>query len=263
MAGLSIGRAWEEASTLLVRERRLLVPIALAFLFVPAALSGLAAPDVRSAKPEDTVSAVSLVAVLLGFVGQLVICMVATGRTGRLGELLTRALRRALPLLGALLLVAGPIAALFIVSGKLLPGPGATPASVAPGQALLGLVLLTALLVVLLIAGARLIFPLVPTAATEEGGPIALIKRSWQLSRGNFWKLLGLVMLVGIASLVLLGAVQAVVGSVATLALGKPEPWSVSRLMVALAGGLAQSVVATVGSVLSARVYVQLAASKG
>lgn len=262
MAGLSIGRAWDEASRLLVSQRRLLVPIALAFLFVPSALSGLAAPSARGTSPGDAVSVVSLIAVLLGFVGQLAINLVAIGRKGQLGELLKRAARRLLPLIAALLIVAAPIALLFLGAGKLLPAPGASPASVPLGQAALGLALLIALLVLVLIAGARLIFPLVPTAAAEDGGPIALLKRSWQLSRGHFWKLLALVMLVGIASLVLLGAVQSVVGSIATLALGKPDPWSVSRLVVALAGALVQSVVATVGSVLSARVYIQLAATK-
>ncbi|MGI8931238.1 MAG: hypothetical protein ACR2FK_02495 [Sphingomicrobium sp.] len=262
MANLSIGRAWDETAKLLVSERRLLVPIALAFLFVPVTLNGLAAPDVQTAKPADALSAVALVALLLGLVGRLAISLLATGKQGQLVELIARAAKRLLPLVVALAIVMIPLAALFVAAGRLLPDQGADPGSVPIGQALLGLVLMIALLIMTLLAAARLLLPLVPVAAIEDGGPITLLKRSWQLSRGHFWRLLALVLLIGIAGIILLVAVQSVVGSIATLAIGKPEPWTVSRLMVAVAGGLVQSAVITVGSVLVARTYVQLSASQ-
>jgi hypothetical protein len=49
-----------------------------------------------------------------------------------------------------------------------------------------------------------------------------------------------------------------VVGSVATLALGPPEPLSVSRLAIALAGGLVQGVVATLYAAMIGRLLLQL-----
>ena len=260
MAKLSIGRAWDETTKLLVSERRLLVPIALAFLFLPVTLSALAAPNAPPKNPAEALSVVTGITLLLGLVGRLAISLLATGWHGRLVELLGRAAKRLLPLVIALAMVMIPLATLFVFAGRLLPPPGADPASIPLGQALLGLVLLIAMLVLTLVAAARLILPLVPVAAIEDGGPIALLKRSWQISRGHFWRLLALVMLIGIAAIVLLLAVQSVVGSVATLLIGKPDPWSVSRLVVALAAALVQTVVITVGSVVVARTYVQLAA---
>lgn len=260
MAKLSIGRAWDESAKLLVSERQLLVPIALAFLFLPVTLSALAAPSAPPKNPAEALSVVTGITLLLGLVGRLAISLLATGWHGRLVELLARAAKRLLPLVIALAMVLIPLATLFVFAGRLLPPPGADPASIPLGQALLGLVLLIAMLVLTLLAAARLILPLVPVAAIEDGGPIALLKRSWQISRGNFWRLLALAMLIGIAAIVLLVAVQSVVGSVATLLIGKPDPWSVSRLVVALAAALVQTAVITVGSVVVARTYVQLAA---
>lgn len=261
MTKLSIGQAWDETAKLLVSERRLLVPIALAFMFVPATLSALAAPNAAPTNPAPALSVMAVVTLLLGLLGRLAISLLATGRQGRLAELIVRSAKRLVSLVIALMIVVVPLAALFYGADQLLPNPGTDPASVPIGQALTGLTLMTALLVLTLLAAARLILPLVPAAAVEDVGPLALLKRAWQISRGNFWRLLAVVMLVGIAAIALLFATQSVVGSLATLAFGKPDPWSVSRLVVALASALAQTVVITVGSVLVARTYVQLAAS--
>jgi membrane-anchored glycerophosphoryl diester phosphodiesterase (GDPDase) len=120
---------------------------------------------------------------------------------------------------------------------------------------------MVAVLVFPLLAAARLILPIVPLTAIEDGGPVANLKHSWQISQGNFWRLLAVVLLTGLAAVTLLFATQSVVGSVATLLLGKPDPWTVSRLIVALAVAVVQTGVVTVASVLVARVYVQLAAA--
>ena len=259
MTKVSIGRAWDETSKLLFSERRLLVPIALAFMFVPVTLSGLAAPNALPSDPAKAFSVVAVITFLLGLVGRLAISLLATGRQGKLVDLIVRSVKRLPPLMIALAIVVVPLAALFVTASRFLPDAGTDPASVSLGQALIGLVLMTALLVLTLVAAARLILPLVPAAAIEDGGPVALLKRSWQISRGNFWRLLALVMLIGIAAITLLFAAQSVVGSIATLLIGKPDPWTVSRLVVALAAALVQTAVIAVGSVMVARTYVQLA----
>ena len=65
------------------------------------------------------------------------------------------------------------------------------------------------------------------------------------------------MLLVG-ASLVFALAASSVIGSIATLALGPPEPLSVSRLVIALAGGVVQGVVATLYAAMIGRLLVQL-----
>ena len=52
---------------------------------------------------------------------------------------------------------------------------------------------------------------------------------------------------------------QWVIGSVLIVALGKPESWSVSTLLVALIAAIAQTVASVLFAVLLARIYVQLA----
>lgn len=261
MTKVSIGRAWDETARMLGSERRLMVPIALAFLFLPATLSVLAAPNPQPTNPASVVSPVAVVAVLLGLVGRLAISLLATGWQGKLGELIGRAGKRLLPLIVSLAIVLVPLAAMFVIAGRMLPEPGADPDSLPLGQALTGLALMVAVLVFTLLAAARLILPIVPLTAIEDGGPVANLKHSWQISQGNFWRLLAVVLLTGLAAVTLLFATQSVVGSVATLLLGKPDPWTVSRLIVALAVAVVQTGVVTVASVLVARVYVQLAAA--
>ena len=51
---------------------------------------------------------------------------------------------------------------------------------------------------------------------------------------------------------------SAVIGSVVSLALGRPEPWSVSLLLVALAAGLVQAAFITIYSAMLARITAQL-----
>jgi hypothetical protein len=78
------------------------------------------------------------------------------------------------------------------------------------------------------------------------------------MTRGSFWKLLGFVLLLAIAFAVAGLAISAVVGTLVTLAFGRPEPWSVSLLLIALVGGLIQAAFVTIYSAMLARIAVQL-----
>jgi membrane-anchored glycerophosphoryl diester phosphodiesterase (GDPDase) len=102
------------------------------------------------------------------------------------------------------------------------------------------------------------LLPLVPIVANSDHGPITALKRSFAMTRGNFWKLLGFVLLLAIAFLVAGVAISAVVGTLVTLAFGRPEPWSVSLLLIALVGGLIQAAFVTIYSAMLARIAVQL-----
>ena len=82
--------------------------------------------------------------------------------------------------------------------------------------------------------------------------------RSWALTKGAFWRLLVLALLLGILAVVLDLAVTAVVGSIATLAAGEARAFNLSALIVALAGGLVGAIVSTVSAAMVGRVYAQL-----
>ena len=134
-----------------------------------------------------------------------------------------------------------------------------TPESLAKVPRIGWIVLLLALFFIFV--GVRL-FPISAIAATEAGGPITLLKRSWELTKSNFGRLLALMLLLLCIAMILDLAVTAVVGSVSTLAFGEARSLSLSALIVALASGLVGAAVSSVSSAMVGRVYVQLAGKK-
>ena len=74
--------------------------------------------------------------------------------------------------------------------------------------------LLVALLLFFAIAcfvGVRMMMT-APVASIEPVGPVALIKRSWQLTAGHFWRLFGFLVLFFVAGMIVIFAIEAVVG---------------------------------------------------
>src|SRR3990170_4909954 len=130
----------------------------------------------------------------------------------------------------------------------------ANPTSPPPAAALLFL----AACIVLLCLWVRLIL-MTASGVAENIGPVAIVKRSWSLTRGNFWRLLAATILFGIVAWIAISAVEWVLGSVLIVALGKPEPWTVSALLIALIAAIAQTIASVLFAVLLARIYVQLA----
>lgn len=257
---LSIGKAWEETSAFLAREARLVAPVALATFALPAILADWAYP----AGPAGGSAMVLLLLVLIAvLVGQMTIVLLATGWQSSVGAAMTKAMRRLPALIGALLIAFVPITMIAVIGfGASLASAGITdPAALTPETIarlpnIAWLILFVTLFFI--IAGVRL-FPASAIAASEPGGPIALLKRSWTLTRGSFWRLLVLVLLLGIVALVLDSAVTMVVGAIAALTAGEPRAFNLSALLVALASGLVGAIVSTVSAAMIGRVYVQLA----
>jgi hypothetical protein len=102
------------------------------------------------------------------------------------------------------------------------------------------------------------ILPMPALAMDEAGGPWRLLKRSWNATRGQYWRLLGFFLLFLLASQVLVRATTAVVGTFATLLIGAPHPMSVAQLLVALATGLVQGIVGALYAAMLGRIAVQL-----
>ena len=256
---LSIGKAWEETSAFLGREARLVAPVALAMFALPSVLSDWAYPGGKS----GTAAMLLMIVVLLAaLVGQMTIVLLATGWRGSIGEAMTKAARRVPALIGALLIAFLPVLLVAVVGfGASLGSAGITdPAALTP-EAIARLPnilwLLLFLTLFFIIAGVRL-FPISAVAASEAVGPVGLLKRSWRLTQGVFWRLLVLVLLLGCVALVLDLAITMVVGSLATIAAGVPRAFNLSALIVALAGGLVGALVSAVSAVMVGRVYAQL-----
>ena len=258
---LSIGKAWEETSAFMGREARLVAPVALATFALPAILAEWAFPGGSPGGGANLLVIFLLLAVL---VGQTTIVLLVNGWRGSIGEAMTKAVRRLPTLIGALLIAFLPVMLIAIVGfGAALTSAGITdPAALTP-QTIAKLPrigwLLLFITLFLIVVGVRL-FPISAIAASEPIGPIKLLKRCWTLTKGVFWRLLVLALLLGLVAVVLDSAVTMVVGSIATLAAGEARAFNLSALIVALAGGLVGAIVSTVSAAMVGRVYAQLAA---
>lgn len=260
---LSMGKAWEEAAAFLAREGRLVAPVALALFALPSALLNWAYPAGSVTAAGGANSLALLLVLLVMMAGQMTIVILATGWHGSIGEALGKAARRVPTLLLAAVVIFGPLLIIFSIAlaAALMAAGISDPATVTPETlakvpGVAWLILL--MMVVLLVLGVRM-FPMSAVAATEQVGPIAVLKRSWRLTRGQFWRLLALLLLLVVAALVLSYAVSVVVGSAATLALGEPRPFNVPALIIALAGGFVSALISSVSAAMVARIYAQLA----
>ena len=256
---LSIGKAWEESSAFLGREARLVAPVALAMFALPSILAEWAYPGGRTGGGAGWL----LVFVLLAaIVGQMTIVLLVNGWHGSVGEAMTKAVRRLLVPIGALMIVILPLMVVAIVgfgasiaSAGITDPAGLTPEVIAklPNVGWLLLFFTVALLIIFV-----RFFPISAIAVSEPIGPIKLLKRCWALTKGHFWRLLALVLLLLIVAVVLGWAVTMVVGSIATLAAGEARAFNLSALIVALASGLVGAMVSSVSAVMVGRVYAQL-----
>lgn len=252
MAGkLSLSNAWDETRDVLGREGRLLTVVALALIALPGSVQALVTPAAPPGElPEPGVwIIVALVAIVIGIIGQLAVIRLAIGPQTSVGEAIAHGARRMPVYLGAMLLWIAPflVLAYFLMDSIRGANPNAA--------AVLGFFLV--MLVVLFIAVRLIIASAV--ASSENQGSVGILKRSWELSSGNWWRLFAFLILFLIAAMCVMIAVGAVIGVIVGLVLGAPEPMSVGALLIALVTQLAVAAVTIVFLVMLARVYLQLA----
>lgn len=257
---LSLSTAWDETKAVIAHDGRLILAVALALIVLPQAIVGLLDPPMgATSEPSNMARLVALLAILVQIVGQLALIRLALGPPVSVGEAIAHGGRRFLPALGALILFGigfalalTPLIILLVVTGAVeMPEPGAQP----PG----GFVALVFVMVLVILAIGPRIMLMMPVASAEETGPVALLRRSWSISGGHYWRLLAFLILILVVALVLLITAQLIGGVLAGVAAGKVEPMSLSALIVALLISIAQGAFTILSSVMLARIYVQLA----
>lgn len=262
MSSLSIGRAWDEAKAALLANRKLIVPVALGLILLPAVVVSMVEPRVPPGEqpPAGPWMLVALLMVIVMVVGQLAIVLLVNGWRGSVGEAIGKAFRRTPTFIVAALAYLVPVILIFSVLLG-FAGIGTT----ASGQLdmanfnSLGWLLSMLFLLALLFVSVRLL-PLLPVVASEGIGAIGALKRSYALTSGQFWRLFSFLLMLMLAFLILALTVGAVFGSLVQLTLGEPAPWTLSLLLIALAGGLVQAGFVMVYAGMIARIYTQLAA---
>jgi hypothetical protein len=260
MRTLSISRAWDETRAILSRDGRLIVSVALALVVLPGVISGLVNPKgMGSTSVPLWASLIALVASLIMLAGQLGLVRLALGPSITVGGAIAHGMRR-MPIYfaGALLIVLGLflLAIPFGLAASAMGVPlgrtgGTVPAS--PAFAILA----TVYFLLVIFVGVRMLMA-APVASAEPVGPIALLRRSWALTNGHFWQLVGFLLLFFIAALVVLLGVGAAVGVVVRLLFGSLEPMTVGALIVALVQALLSAAFTTILAIMLARIYVQL-----
>jgi hypothetical protein len=268
MARLSITTAWNETASFVKQEAGPLFLISFALMALPAIILQALLPRVivptgnggaglasTFSYPQMGWLLLLIIPVfLLSLWGNLTINILALRREAVIGAAFGRASGRILPLLGAglLLTLGGVLLALpivFLFAGAAASGGGGLGAGI--------LVFIVVWLVFVFVA-IRLML-ITPVAAGETGGPIAIIKRSWELSSGHFWKLFGFFLLLMLVMLVVMMAIGALAGILIYFLAGPPEPGSIASFANLLVAGIIQAVFGAYFAVMLARIYEQLA----
>ena len=261
MANLSITTAWNEAMEFFKREAGLILPVAFLLLALPSALLQIAMPaaPVPGARPEGGLWLLLVPLVIVAsMVGSIAITWLALRPGASVGEALQVGLRRFIILFAASLLIAVAAAIVFvptlmIVGGASTMNTGGNPSALT-GPALL---LLFIFMIAFVFLWIRLML-MTPVAAAEPLGPIGIIRRSWELTAGHFWKLLGFVLLLIIVAAVISLVVGAIFGILLFATVGPPEPGSLSMNLLTLVSALVQSVFGAIFATVLARIYVQV-----
>jgi hypothetical protein len=258
---LSISRAWDETREIFRRDGNLLVAVALALIVLPGVVVGLIGPQTSGTEQvSGGIQILRLVAALITLVGQLALIRLALGPSTTVGNAIGHGFKRFPYALGAFIILILILLIILVpvgMVGALLSG--VDPASMSSARPT-GPAALLILLVLLVTLAVSVRFTLLsPVSSAESIGPIAIIRRCWELTKGHYWRLLGLAVLLLIAFIVLVMVAGLIGGILARLVSSDITPFSAAALIVALIGGIAQGAFSILASVMLARVYAQLA----
>ncbi|MEO6432396.1 MAG: hypothetical protein ABIO29_00250 [Sphingomicrobium sp.] len=261
MTSLSISRAWDETKADMAKDGRLFTRVALALIGFPTMISTLVAPAGISSDGTQPlwVDLVTLAFMLAALIGQLALVRLALKPPMTVGEAIAHGAKRmpvyfvsVLVLVLILLIVAVPIVMVLSALGVPLD-TGIT--EVTPGIWLAAM----AMVVAMVFMGVRMIMT-TPVACAEHVGPLSIIRRSWDLTRGHWLQLLGFLVGIVIAAAVVLTIIGILTGTIVNLALGPIDPMSASALVVGLVQGAFNAAFSALFATMLARIYVQLSA---
>lgn len=256
MTKVSISQAWDETRAVLAHDGKLISSVALALLVLPGVVLNVVLPHGVTLGTGTQVIwlILGVVVLLLTFTGQLSVLRLAMGPQISVGEAIRHAATRALPFFGAFMLWVVPILVLGSVPYQIIRSHP-TDASTAAGIGLLALMAVAMFLAIrLLLIG--------PVASAEHGGPLAILRRSWDLTAGNWWRLFGFVLIFAVGAIVLIMAVSSGLGLVARLTIGQVNALSIPGLLMILIGQVLTAAVYVVLFVMQARIYLQLAGNR-
>lgn len=263
MIKLDSNAAWKEASAIVAANRDVLFTLAGVFVLVPSLLLSviLGEPEVQPGMGRDQMMAVMgafyakgwwliLLSTLIQVVGMLAILTLMRDRTRpTVAKAIRAGAAGSLSYLGAQLLLGMSVG---LVGGILL-GIGA---AISPAVAGVMMIFLLCAAVYIAIRSC-LTAPLVAVEGLRN--PMAILRRSWALTGGNFWRIFAFLALLIVLFLVVLAIVMLVVGVILALA----TSGETQRILAAVISGTFSAVglVYLVG--VTAAIHRQLAGPSG
>lgn len=264
----TIGDVWDSTTDVLAGRARVIVPLALGALLLPAVVSAAVSGwMVRAGGGAIVAAIVTLVVALVGLWGRLAITAVALdpGTTAPVAR--SRAARGLLPLIGVLFVLAAAGIVLLLPLLFALRAAGFDYAAMrASGQFSLPVLTgasmwfarfyVVALVALALWVVARVKLLVAPIVLAERR-VIGAIGRAVALTRGMTWRLIGVVVLYYVVLWVCVLAVTAVAGLAFRLLLGADAKATVGFLATIL-GAAVGTTFDTIAQVFAARLYAAL-----
>ena len=261
MAALSISQAWEETKARIAADGKLMAIVAAALVAFPGIISGVVAPETARTETSLGLSLLILVCAILALIGQLSLIRLAIGPAVSVGEAIGHGARRMpLYLVAGLLLTLALV--LLLVPFLVVLYAAGVPIDRSSEDAMLAspltLILLLAYFVLLVFICIRMLLSS-PVASEEAAGPIQILRRSWDLTSGHWWRLFGFMIMFLIGAVVAIGAVNLVASGAAVALFGPADPMSVSALVIAVCVSTINAAATVLLAVMLARIYLQVA----
>jgi hypothetical protein len=261
-----IGDVWDSTTDVLAGRAGEIAPIAVAAFVLPSLVQTAVRLYAGSTPAgQAAVGLIAIAALIVSIWGQLAVLAIAADPATTRGEAARLAGRRlpanllvVLVLGGLVLLLTAPIGIALWASGFDFAAAaaggraGGAPPIVSPGAGLFVALYMLALFAVMLGVGARLF--LVNAVVLNENRKLGAIGRSFALTRGMTWKLIGVALLFAIALLVTSGAVKAVVGLLFRLLLGA-ERIATADFVASIAAACVTAAWTVTVQVFAARLY--------
>jgi hypothetical protein len=260
MAVLSISKAWEESKARIAVDGRLMAVVAAALIVLPGLIVEVISPSALRSDSSVLESILFLLSSLLALIGQLAIIRLAVTPAVSVGEAIGHGARRMPIYLVAAILLTILFIVILIPFGVAAYAAG-VPFDRSSEQAFLQspvAMVLSLLYMALLIFIAIRMLMSSPVASEEDAGPVQILRRSWDLTRGHWWRLFGFIVMFVIGALILIAAVNRAVTAFAVVLFGAIAPMSLSALLVGLFDSIVNGGVTVFLAVMLARIYLQL-----
>ena len=263
-----MGSVWDRASEVLAGRGGMLAGIAVPTLFVPTLVRDAYVTYATPGTPSFALigGVLSIIVLVITIWGQLAIIAAASDPAADRRAATQVANHRLLPAIGvsivlglAAFVTLLPAVALLVAAGIDFSALGDSQkmvANVSGGKIALVALYMTIWSIVALFVSARLAV-WQPVLVNERNG-LRAVGRSWALTRGSTWRIIGVLILFSIVLIVATLAAQSVIGLVFRLILG-PENIATSVFLGGIAASAVSAVFIVIAIVFIAQLYAALA----